>query len=258
MQGISIVTGTLDRRDYLDGLIANTVDSGSDTDVELILVDGGSTDGTIEYLEELNHPQVKLIKHGQRSPYPHYMSLGVKNASHELVCQWNDDVLLTGSWDDVVAEIDEEHDAYLFNWKTGDLSDLDNSNWLRCDGMRDNNWIIINNADYKYPQMSGEQSGEIVMNYGIYKKDVFRKYGLYSPSYQYYCADGEMAMRAYYSGCKFKSCTSIKVLVLPAEKRAIMLDLDVKRYHADCDFYRRMADSPDIPIDLMFGGEHLE
>ena len=53
---ISIVTGTLNRLNFLDGLIQNTV--GSDERLELILVDGGSTDGTIQFLEELNHPRV--------------------------------------------------------------------------------------------------------------------------------------------------------------------------------------------------------
>ena len=237
MQGISIVSGTLNRREYLPELISNTVDSGSVVNVELVLVDGGSTDGTIEYLDALNHPQIKLIKHGQRSSYPHYMNLGVINASYDLICQWNDDVLLINSWDEVANEIDDEHDAYLFNWKTGQQYDSNDPDWLRCAEMRDNDWIIINNADYKYPQMVGEQRGEVVMNYGIYKTRVFGEYGLYSPHYQYYCADGEMSMRAYYGGCKFKSCLSLKVLVLPAEKRAIMLDTDVQRYYQDCTRY---------------------
>ena len=169
------------------------------------------------------------------------MNLGVAHASHDLICQWNDDVLLLNSWDQVLDEIDEEHDAYLFNWKTGNLSDMTDPNWLRCEKMRDNNWIIINNADHDYPQSAGEQRGEIVMNYGIYRKDVFRKYGPYSPNYQYYCADGEMAMRSYYSGCKFKSCVEIKVLVLPAEKRAIMMASDIQRYNKDCYHYRERA-----------------
>jgi glycosyltransferase involved in cell wall biosynthesis len=237
MHGISIVTGTLNRQKYLPDLIANTVNSGSGVKVELVLVDGGSTDGTIEYLEELNHSSIKLIKHGTRSSYPHYMSLGIINASYDLICQWNDDVLLINSWDEVLGEIDTKNDAYLFNWKLGQQSDAYNSEWLRCTHMRDNDWIIINNADYKYPQMAGEQRGEVVMNYGIYKTKVFGKYGLYNPHYQYYCADGEMAMRAYYGGCKFKSCVEIKVLVLPAEKRAIMMDSDVQRYYKDCRKY---------------------
>ena len=59
---ISIVTGTLNRLELLKKVIENTV--GSSNLIELVLVDGGSTDGTIEYLRSLNHPQIKLIEVG--------------------------------------------------------------------------------------------------------------------------------------------------------------------------------------------------
>lgn len=260
MQGISIVTGTLNRLKYLGGLIENTVQSGWH-DIELVLVDGGSTDGTVEFVKRLNHPSVKLIEVGKRSSYPHYMNLGVKAAKHENICQWNDDVLLCNDWDDVFETIDDDHDAYLFNWKEGDTQSMKELKWLNCAGMRDNGWIIINNAQYTYPQMAGEKTKEVCMNYGIYKKDVFRKYGLYNPAYQYYCADSEMAMRAFHSGAKFKTCFDIKVCVLPAEKRAIMIEEDVFRHGVDCAYYVQDSDQSGLIISDIFkyvGGEYLE
>ena len=233
---ISIVTGTLNRLDFVKkGLIPNTVEANEN--LELVLVDGGSTDGTIEYVEGLNHPRVKFIKYGKRSRYSHFMNLGIENASHELICQWNDDVLLVTSWEDVLKHIDDEHGAYLFNWKEGYVSEIDDKSWLKCSSMRDNGWIIINNADHDYEQKENEKYGEIVMNYGIYKKDVFREYGMYHPNYKYYCADGEMAMRAYYKGCKFKCLVDVKVCSIPCEKRAIMLHEDCKRYQVACKNY---------------------
>jgi glycosyltransferase involved in cell wall biosynthesis len=247
MEKISIVTGTLNRLKYLGGLIGNTVESEDGKGLELVLVDGGSTDGTIEYLERMNHPRIKLIEVRKRSPYPHYMNLGVKQAKHENICQWNDDVLLCNSWSDVFDTIDDEHDAYLFNWKEGDTESMKYLNWTNCAGMRDNGWNLHNCADYSYPN---PVRGEIVMNYGIYKKNVFRKHGLYSDEYSYYCADGEMSMRAYYGGAKFKTCTNIKTCVLPAEKRAIMDNTDISRYHATC--------SKILTSSYQFSGEFLK
>ena len=49
---ISIVTGTLNRIDHLKRVIENTVDS--DPRLELVLIDGGSTDGTIEFKSSKN------------------------------------------------------------------------------------------------------------------------------------------------------------------------------------------------------------
>lgn len=258
MSKISIVTGTLNRVDYLDRLIENTVISSEN--VELVLVDGGSEDGTLEYIKDLNHPRIKLIEVGGRSSYPHYMNLGIKNASHELICQWNDDVLLCCDWEYVISQINDEYDAYLFNWKTGTAEDIQDENWLKCDGMRDNGWIVINNVEYSYQSSANERYKEIVMNYGIYKKSVFKKYGLYNTLYNYYCADGEMAMRSYHSGAKFKTCFDIKVCVLPAEKRAIMLNEDVARYINDCYNYVNGFHTHNITIKQFFDmgcGEYL-
>mgnify|MGYP003625065288 FL=1 len=231
MRKISIVTGTLNRKPYLSSLLNNTV--WADHRIEIVLVDGGSTDGTVELLEHLSNtePRIKFIQVGERSPYPHYMNLGIQNASHELVCQWNDDILLVNNWEDVFSQIDEDHDAYLFNWKEGSPYDTEDESWLKCNHIRDNGWNLHNCADYSY---ANPVQGEIVMNYGMYKKDVFRKHGLYNDEYNYYCADGEMSMRAYYGGAKFKTCTDIKVCVLPAEKRAIMDNTDISRYHSAC------------------------
>ena len=50
---ISIVTGTLNRISLLPNLIENTV--LSDKRIELVLVDGGSNDDTVEYIKNLNH-----------------------------------------------------------------------------------------------------------------------------------------------------------------------------------------------------------
>ena len=72
---ISIVTGTLNRKNFLKGLVDNTVNKNSK--LELVLVDGGSTDGSLEFIKSLNHPQIKLIEVGGRSSYPHFMNLGI-------------------------------------------------------------------------------------------------------------------------------------------------------------------------------------
>lgn len=235
---ISIVTGTLNRLKFLPELIKNTVDSNSL--LELVLVDGGSTDGTIEYIKDLNHPQIKLIEIGKRTSYPHFMNMGVRNAKYEFICQWNDDVLMCNDWQYVIDKVKEQGKlnfafAMLFNWKYGDPEDMESDEWLECAGMRDNGWIIINNAEYKYREARGEKPNEVCMNYGIYSKSVFRSRGLYNENYGYYCADAEMAMRAYHSGIKFLTCFDIKICVLPAEKRAIMYNEDVWRYNDFCN-----------------------
>jgi hypothetical protein len=64
-------------------------------------------------------------------------------------------------------------------------------------------------------------------------------------------------MRAFHSGAKFKTCFDIKVCVLPAEKRAIMIEEDIFRHGVDCAYYvQRKQNIYDIFNHV--GGEYLE
>lgn len=223
---ISIVTGTLNRGPFLPKLIENTVEANEK--LELVLVDGGSDDGTIEYIKEENHPRIKLVEVGQRSSYPHFMNLGIQHASHEIVCQWNDDVLLTNDWEEVFSEIDEEHDFYLFNWKYGSYEDMTNPDWMSGSD-HSNNWFLVN----------CKPDGEIVMNYGLYKKKIFREIGMYNFEYRYYCADGDMADRAYSFGYKVKTLRDIKVCSLIADKVAQGFPGDDQIYKNNLNLYKQ-------------------
>jgi GT2 family glycosyltransferase len=222
---ISIVTGTLNRVGMLPNLIQNTV--LSDDRLELVLVDGGSSDGTIQYVKDLSHPRIKLIEVGGRSSYPHFMNLGIRESTHDIVCQWNDDVILCNNWSEVFAELESNYDFYLFNWKYGSLEDSKNQDWLNGSDQRDG-WCLCNIAD---------SGGEIVMNYGLYRKKIFREIGMYNLEYQYYCADGDMSYRAYKFGYKVKDLRHIKVCSLPASKVATSHPEDHLIYHKNMDMY---------------------
>ena len=223
---ISIVTGTLNRGPFLQGLIENTVEANEK--LELVLVDGGSDDGTIEYIKEENHPRIKLIELGGRSPYPHFMNIAIQSATHDIVCQWNDDVLLINDWEEVFSEIDDEHDFYLFNWKYGSVDDMKNPDWLSGNN-HDNDWFLTNE----------KPDGEIVMNYGLYKKKIFREIGMYNNQYRYYCTDGDMADRAYSFGYKVKTLREIKVCSLIVDKVAQYYADDSEIYKNNLELYKQ-------------------
>jgi len=240
---ISIVTGTLNRRHMLERLVTNTV--GSSDRVELVLVDGGSNDGTIEYIKQLNHPRIKLIEVGGRSSYPHYMNLGIRTASHDLICQWNDDVLLINSWDEIITELEEGIDFYLFNWKYGDLEDLESEDWLRGNGQAER-WFLYNTKD--------DSGGDIVMNYGIYNKKIFEEIGMYDTKFNYYYADGDMSERAWHFGFKVKTLKDIKVISLNTPKMAVHFSDDKMKWDLNQNLYQNKT----LPDTLEYLGEKNE
>jgi glycosyltransferase involved in cell wall biosynthesis len=223
---ISIVTGTLNRKFLLEKVIENTINVCDK--LELVLVDGGSTDGTIEYVKSLQNDRIKLIEVGERSSYPHFMNLGIKNSSYEWVCQWNDDALLVNKWEEVISELDNDHDFYLFNWKYGSMEDMSSSSWLEPTE-NSNGWFICD---------AYGSHGEIVVNYGIYNKKIFREIGMYSSEFKYYFADGDMSRRAYLFGYKYKALNHVKVCSIHTSKNAYLTDGEAGIYFKNHDEYK--------------------
>jgi glycosyltransferase involved in cell wall biosynthesis len=217
---ISIVTGTLNRIDHLKKTIENTV--GANEDLELVLVDGGSTDGTVEYIKEISHPRIKLIEEGGRSYYWDYMNKGIEIASYEWVCQWNDDVILENDWSEVIDEIKKSnHDFYLFSWKEP------SGEYVIYDTERD-----------------------FVLNYGIYNKKIFREIGMYNPSYKYYYCDADMSFRSKEFGYSYMKLFNIKCYPTTGhgEKKATWENSEdeLDNYLRNLEMYRKREISKDV------------
>ena len=77
----SVVTGTLNRRSILPQCVDNTVNAYDN--LELVILDGGSNDGTVEYLKSLDHERIHLIEIGHTSSWPHFMNLGIQNSKYD-------------------------------------------------------------------------------------------------------------------------------------------------------------------------------
>lgn len=221
---ISIVTGTLNRGPFLPRLIENTIESNEK--IELVLVDGGSTDGTIEYLreyiEENEGAKLKLIEIGERSFVPHFTNIGIREASYDWYCQWNDDALLINDWDEVLNSMDDEHDMFMFNWKYGSYDDTKDSKWLS--GWRDNGWCLPTDGH--------------VLSYGLFRKSMFKKIGLFNSNLKYYYTDADLTSRAHYFGYKSKLLNEIKVVSLYTEKRAMHYSDDEQKYNEAVELYK--------------------
>ncbi|MGE3918561.1 MAG: glycosyltransferase, partial [Hyphomicrobiaceae bacterium] len=95
---ISIVSATLNRRDMLRRAIESAMAQGSD-DVEHIVVDGASTDGTLEMLRAF--PHLRVVSEPDRCLYEGW-NKGIRLAAGDWICILNsDDELPPGAFDEV-------------------------------------------------------------------------------------------------------------------------------------------------------------
>lgn len=92
---LSIVTGTYNRREYLEQMIVSARYSlPTGIEYEIVVVDGGSSDGTLEWLKA--QPDVVLIEQGQLYGAIYAFNTGAHAAHGRYVLLANDDITFVG------------------------------------------------------------------------------------------------------------------------------------------------------------------
>lgn len=107
---LSIVTGTYNRRTLLAGMLESVIEHVH-CDYELIVVDGGSTDGTLEMLHEIHDSAPELlqvIEQGELLGAVKAFGAGFKRARGEFAGNLNDDCELIGPAFDEAIELMRE------------------------------------------------------------------------------------------------------------------------------------------------------
>ena len=97
---VSIIMPTFNRKNVISNAIQSVLNQ-SYKNFELIIVDDGSTDGTLDFLENLNNNKIKIIKSILNKGASHARNLGLNNSKGEYIFyldsdnDWDSDYLKT-------------------------------------------------------------------------------------------------------------------------------------------------------------------
>ena len=91
---ITVVSGTYNRLPLLKNMVASARQSAKDLDLEIVLVDGGSTDGTLDWCK--SQPDITLIEHGELRGAIKAYNDGCYASSGRYVVIGNDDITFDG------------------------------------------------------------------------------------------------------------------------------------------------------------------
>src|SRR5450432_1902758 len=93
---VSVVIPNWNGRRWLSGCL-ESVDAQTTPAADVIVVDNGSADGSLEYLRD-QHPHVRVLALGRNTGFAHAANRGIEAAHGELVALINTDVVLDRDW----------------------------------------------------------------------------------------------------------------------------------------------------------------
>lgn len=186
---LSVITATFNRVQYLREAIASVHDQGRD-DVEHIVVDGGSTDGTLEWLRTQKEFQVRLITGPDEGVYDAW-NKGLRAARGAVVVFLNsDDVLADGAFEAVLPYFSDHSDAMVV---------CGGAEFYEEDFAPQNLKRVINDRSTKTLELSAVMRGLPIINARFFRRSVFDDVGLFDTSYAV-AADKEFLLRVWRAG----------------------------------------------------------
>lgn len=180
---LSVVIGSFNRLPMLRLCIQALREELVGKNIELIVVDGGSSDGTIEWLIS-QKDVITILQHNRgewqgekikRKPWSYFMNLGFKAASGKFVCMLSDDSLI------IPGAIN--NGLELFEKKLSEKIKLGAvAFYFRDFPIRKEYAVAIN-------------VGNLYVNHGLYLKRALDEAGYADENYHFYFADTDLILK---------------------------------------------------------------
>jgi len=193
---ISMVIGSYNRKKLLQLCIDAVRKELLNHNYEIIVVDGGSTDGTMEWLT-VQKDIISIIQHNrgewlgkkiERKPWAYFMNLGFKCASGKYICMLSDDsLIIPGAIKNGVALFDNKLSEGV---KLGAVAF-----YFRDYPVRKNYACAVN-------------VGNLYVNHGLYLNEAMKEVNYCDESYHFYFSDTDLALKLKHAGYEIISSES--------------------------------------------------
>jgi glycosyltransferase involved in cell wall biosynthesis len=193
---VSIVLGSYNRKSFLIEAIASIRRNGITVPYEIIVVDGGSTDGALEWLSRQSDI-ITIIQHNRtsaqgqsvkRRSWGYFMNLGFKTAEGQYIVMMSDDSLLVPGavmnglkHCESLSKAGRHIGAVAFYWR----------NWPE----QQEYWVGLT------------LGRKMFVNHGLYVRSAIEHVGwLDDDRFKFYYADGDVCLKLWQQGYEVVDC----------------------------------------------------
>ena len=192
--GVSFVIPVHNGERWIHEVLASVFAQADGRPFQVMVVDDGSTDGSPKILEQYaSEGRLELVQ-GQQRGAAAAANLGIREASHPIVCQVDQDVILQPRWmASLLAELEQDGVAAAQGYYITDPTD---SVWAR---------VMGRDLEYRYSQIRGRYMDHVCTGNTAYRADLLREVGLFDESFGY-GYDNDMSYRLGEAGYRLAFC----------------------------------------------------
>lgn len=197
---VTVVIPNWNGREFL-GPCLNSLRAQSLTDFEVVVVDNGSTDGSVAFVEE-NFPEARVLPQGENRGFSAAVNAGIESSGAEYVALLNNDTEQDPGWLAALVEAaDSRPEAALFASKLVDFHDrrfLDGAgDALRKSGLPYRlGHRELDRGQFEQPSYVFGACAAAA----LYRRGLFEEIGPFDEDFFAYCEDGDVSFRAQLAG----------------------------------------------------------
>lgn len=199
---ISVVIPNWNGKKFLAGCL-DSLKTQTYEPIEVVIVDNGSKDGSVEYLQE-NYPEVKLVTFPVNTGFSPAVNAGIKASTGEMVALLNNDTVVDPNWMSELIKAMKEHPeagsagCKMLAYDDHTLLDGAGDGYRRGGlpgriGHKERDTGRFNRKRYLLGACGGA---------ALYRRELFDAIGLFDEDYFAYLEDVDLGLRAQAAGFK--------------------------------------------------------